>query len=80
MDIALLDMNSQRFRRELDRKKADLAPSDFGWYPYGTLNNFHILSQLLTGENRNFLERVGDGLIVDIGAADGDLAFFLESL
>ena len=80
MDVALLDMNSQRFRRELDKKKAHLAPSDFGWYPYRILNNFHTLSQLLTGENRTFLERVGDGLIVDIGAADGDLAFFLESL
>jgi hypothetical protein len=80
MDIALLDMNSQRFRRELDKKKDALAPTEFGWYPYGTLNNFHLLSQLLTGDNRSFLDRVGDGLIVDIGAADGDVAFFLESL
>lgn len=80
MDIAVLDMNSQRYRRELDRKKEELAPTEFGWYPYGTLNNFHILSLLLTGENRNFLRKVGDGLIVDIGAADGDTAFFLESL
>jgi len=80
MDIALLDMAAQRFRRELDKRKAALAPPDFGWYPYRILNNFHLLSQLLTGENRTFLERVGTGLIVDIGAADGDLAFFLESL
>ena len=80
MDIAVIDMNAQRFRRELDKKKKDLSPPDFGWYPYGTLNNFHILTQLLTGENRNFLNLVGDGLIVDIGAADGDVAFFLESL
>lgn len=80
MDIALLDMESQRYRRELDKKKQALAPTEFGWYPYGTLNNFHLLSQLLTGDNRTFLDRVGDGLIVDIGAADGDVAFFLESL
>ncbi|HSC10918.1 MAG TPA: methyltransferase domain-containing protein [Rhodanobacteraceae bacterium] len=80
MDIALLDMQSQRYRRELEKKKQALAPTEFGWYPYGTLNNFHLLSQLLTGDNRDFLSRVGDGLIVDIGAADGDLAFFLESL
>jgi len=80
MDIALVDMESQRFRRALVKKKRALAPSEFGWYPYGTLNIFHVLSDLLTGDNRDFLSRVGDGLIVDIGAADGDLAFFLESL
>ena len=80
MDIALLDVESQRYRRELDKKKQALAPTEFGWYPYGTLDNFHLLSQLLTGDNRTFLDRVGDGLIVDIGAADGDVAFFLESL
>jgi len=80
MDIALVDMQSQRYRRELEKKKRALAPSEFGWYPYGTLNIFHVLSDLLTGDNRDFLSRVGDGLIVDIGAADGDLAFFLESL
>jgi hypothetical protein len=80
MDIALVDMQSQRYRRELEKKKRALAPTEFGWYPYGTLNIFHVLSDLLTGDNRDFLSRVGDGLIVDIGAADGDLAFFLESL
>ena len=80
MDIALVDMESQRFRRALVKKKRALAPSEFGWYPYGTLNIFHVLSDLLTGDNRDFLSRVGDGLVVDIGAADGDLAFFLESL
>lgn len=80
MDAASLDTSSQRFRQALDKRKEQLAPADFGWYPYGTLDNFHILNQLLTGENRNFLDRVRDGLIVDIGAADGDIAFFLESL
>jgi tRNA (mo5U34)-methyltransferase len=80
VDIAALDAKSQEFRRKLDRKKEQLAPAEFGWYPYGTLDNFHILNQLLSGENRNFLTRVGDGLIADIGAADGDVAFFLESL
>jgi hypothetical protein len=80
MDVALLDTNSQRFKIDLDKKKKDLAPPDFDWYPYGTLDNFHILSLLLTGDNRNFLSRVGNGLIADVGAADGDLAFFLESL
>lgn len=80
MDIAQLDTASQRYRRHLEKIKLDLAPSEFIWYPYGTLDNFHILGHMLSVQNRDFLDKVGDGLIVDIGAADGDLAFFLESL
>ena len=62
MDVASLDTNSQQFMGELEGKKKNLAPADFGWYPYGTLHNFHLLSQLLTGDNRNFLSRVGNGV------------------
>ena len=80
MDAAELEQRSQIFSRELQRTKDELAPADFGWYPYGTLDNFHILNRLLNGKNRNFLDVVGDGLVVDVGAADGDVAFFLESL
>lgn len=55
------------------------ATTSFTWYPYGSLSNFvhlknvfdaHPLDELV-GESRRTL---------DIGAADGDLAFFLESL
>ncbi len=80
MDIAELDKLSQSYKKDLERKKEGLSPSEFAWYPYGTLDNFHILNRLLTGENRSFLDHVGDGPIADIGAADGDIAFFLESL
>lgn len=80
VDIANLDRLSRKFGGYLQRVKQDLAPSEFGWYPYGTLDNFFILNQLLSGSNRNFLDQLRDGLVVDIGTADGDLAFFLESL
>lgn len=80
MDISALESLVPAYRQALDAKKLELAPADFGWYPYGVLDNFHILGRLLTAANREFLERVGDGPIVDIGAADGDIAFFLESL
>jgi tRNA (mo5U34)-methyltransferase len=80
MDVAELHARAQQYRQELDLRKAALAPKDFGWYPYGTLHNFYLLDQLLTGANRNFFDRLGNGPIVDIGAADGDLAFFFESL
>jgi tRNA (mo5U34)-methyltransferase len=80
VDAAALYRQSQLYGRKLEKLKLDLAPTDFGWYPYGTLDNFHILDRLLTKDNRNFLGRIGKGLVVDIGAGDGDLAFFLESL
>jgi tRNA (mo5U34)-methyltransferase len=80
MDAAALHAQAQRYKRSLDKVKQDLAPAEFGWYPYGTLDNFYLLDRLLTGKNRDFLELVREGLIVDIGAADGDIAFFLESL
>lgn len=50
------------------------------WYRYDSLSVFRHLDKLLTGENRALLSRPGKGAILDIGCADGDLSFFLESL
>ncbi len=80
MDVAELATRSQDFLRALDARKKALAPADFEWYPYGTMHNFPILERLLTGTNRNPLPHPETGPIADIGAADGDTAFFLESL
>lgn len=54
-------------------------PKSF-WYPYPTLRNIKPLEQLLTKSGSNLLDlcRGPHGKIADIGAADGDLAFFLE--
>jgi tRNA (mo5U34)-methyltransferase len=80
MEISEIERLATEFETAIGRTKHEINPQEFGWYPYGTLNNFGLLNQLLTGANRNFLDQVGDGLIVDIGAADGDTAFFMESL
>lgn len=80
MDITEINQQSALFRKRLDALKAQLAPQEFGWYPYGTLDNFTLFDQLLTGSHRRLLDLMGDGISVDIGAADGDTAFFLESL
>lgn len=80
MDIAEIATKASAYRVELDATKARLAPAGFGWYPYGTLSNFHLLEKLLHGSNRALLDLAGDAPIADIGAADGDTAFFLESL
>jgi len=74
MDIADISARSQQFLRTLDARKSELAPTEFGWYPYGTMHNFPILERLLGEANRNPLPPVDMGPIADIGAADGDTA------
>lgn len=73
-----LQQASSSFYKKLEEVKAGINPP-FTWYPYGSLGNFIHLQNV-------FDEYALDGLIgkslktLDIGAADGDLAFFLESL
>jgi len=65
--------------RSLWTVKLAQRPKSF-WYPYPTLRNLKPIEQLLIGSGLNLLElcRGPHGRIADIGAADGDLAFFLE--
>jgi tRNA (mo5U34)-methyltransferase len=51
---------------------------DFQWYPYATLPNIVHIDPLVTKDlDPLFKPR---GKYADIGAADGDLAFYLESM
>lgn len=56
-------------------------PKSF-WYPYSTLRNVAVLEELCSEAHVNLLElcRGTHGRVADIGAADGDLAFFLEKI
>lgn len=65
------------YASELQARRRELAPEEF-WYPYGSMANFHILDRLLTGANRNLLRDIAPKRAADIGAADGDISFFLE--
>jgi tRNA (mo5U34)-methyltransferase len=67
------------FREELERVKEETAPPD-QWYPYGILSNFEHLESMLAETTPNFFEMIPGSNVADIGGADGDLAFFLESL
>jgi tRNA (mo5U34)-methyltransferase len=66
------------FSRFLDAEKARIAPTEFGWYPYGSLSNALHFDKLLAGEQRDLGRLIGSGRVADIGAADGELAFLLE--
>jgi hypothetical protein len=76
-DIGVLYQEAGAFEATLAAAKARAARSDFPWYPYRTLLNLENLDRLLSGGNRGVFE--GCRRVADIGAADGELAFFLES-
>lgn len=65
------------FKQWFNEFKQD-AKVDFGWYPYQTLEGLNHIAPIIPGE----LDYLFDGNrdIADIGAADGEMAFFLESL
>src|SRR5437870_12245671 len=68
------------FAKVLDDVRAERA-KEVRWYPFPMLPAMaEILDALLTGSNRNLLALAGDKPIADIGGADGDFSFFLESL
>jgi tRNA (mo5U34)-methyltransferase len=59
--------------------KLSHRPKSF-WYPYRTLNHVEDLERLASTAGLDLLDlcRGSEGKVADIGAADGDLAFFLE--
>lgn len=65
--------------RNLWEIKLAHRPKSF-WYPYSTLHNVAVLEKLSDTAGLHLLEicRGAHGKVADIGAADGDLAFFLE--
>jgi len=80
LDIAEMCAQAKLFGEKLASLKSRMSPGPFAWYPYQSLTALPMLDQLLTGDSRRLLDLAGPGTILDIGCADGDLAFFLESL
>lgn len=73
-----LQNESSSFYKRLEKVKAGINPA-FEWYPYGSLGNFIHLQNVF--DKYPLKSLIGKSLkTLDIGAADGDLAFFLESL
>jgi tRNA (mo5U34)-methyltransferase len=78
MNGSELQQESAIFYEKLEQLKVDIKPT-FQWYPYGSLGNFIHLQNLFDKHPLGSL--IGESLkTLDIGAADGDLSFFLESL
>ena len=70
-----------QYGESLWKIKLTHRPESF-WYPYGTLSNIQVLERLLNTIDLDLLSlcRGPHGKIADIGAGDGDLAFFLEEM
>jgi len=79
LDIGSLLRESKAFATKLSKIKKD-NPIEGGWYGYDILSNLVHLDRLLSGENRSLFGRLGNKAVADIGCADGDLGFFLETL
>ena len=79
-DISGLLARSIEFRGLFEALQRELNPAHFGWYPYDTLANFAHFERLLSGERRRLLALARGGPVLDLGCADGALAFFLESM
>jgi len=66
------------FVHTLNEVKAKIAPTDFAWYPYGSLYNVPHLGRLLSEPHRDLSRLIGGRRVADIGGADGEMAFFFE--
>jgi tRNA (mo5U34)-methyltransferase len=75
MRMSELTIAEAGFRSRL--RSVRKSVTDLRWYPYSSLNNISILARFLPPD----LEIVpAGGSVLDIGAADGDMGFFFQSL
>ena len=79
-DIGDLVSRGEEFAKVLEEAKQRVPPSRWEWYRYDSLANLQHLDQLLTGDYRDLVKLSAGDPVLDFGCADGDLAFFLESL
>ena len=70
----------EHFDDHLRAVKAGIRPRNFEWYPYDSFACFPLFGPLLSRAHGGLLELIGSEYVADIGCADGDLAFFFESL
>jgi tRNA (mo5U34)-methyltransferase len=68
-----------RFRKRFEDEKRS-AGGGVAWYPYDCFANLFYLQRLLRAAGLSLAEMVDGKTILDVGAADGALSFFFESL
>src|SRR5580698_8840089 len=69
-----------RFRSRFEQIKKEAAPPGFAWYPYDSFVNLFLFERLRRTAGLTLTEIAGSSPLLDLGTADGALAFFFESL
>lgn len=78
MNIRDIQRRAHRFEKELEHIRQ--GSPDVQWYFANILASIDAIARLLKGKNRDIFSKFSNGHIADIGAADGDMSFFLETL
>jgi tRNA (mo5U34)-methyltransferase len=64
------------FRRRFELAKENSGATDFAWYPYDSFANLFPIERLRRESGLSVAEMAGGEAILDLGTADGALAFF----
>ncbi|MDZ7790987.1 MAG: hypothetical protein U5L08_10945 [Xanthomonadales bacterium] len=75
----LLD-HAVAWKDHLSAVKSEPPSTDKRWYAYDILSNLWHLEHLIEQLPESTLDLFRSGHVADIGAADGDLSFFLENI
>lgn len=80
--LAPISAAAEQFAKRLDEIRSRVRlPGDLGFYPWVTsITNLWCIGQALSGENRALFSDLRGKRVADIGGADGDMAFFMETL
>ena len=68
----------QNFRSQIDLIKQN-SQHTVPWYPYYTLENIRHINSILSEQYQELDSIIQSRPILDIGCADGDLGYFMES-
>src|SRR5260370_17006542 len=79
LQITDLVAAASRLRDRLATARIRALPK-VGWYPYDSLSNVYQLERLLGPRYDFLLQSAQANGVLDVGCADGDLAFLFESL
>jgi tRNA (mo5U34)-methyltransferase len=69
-----------RFRSRFELTKRHAAPAGFAWYPYDSFANLFPFERLRREAGLALAEMAGSRPLLDLGTADGAMAFLFESL
>jgi signal transduction histidine kinase/DNA-binding response OmpR family regulator len=77
---ALTGRGLSSLRERLAAAKTALGDLGFEWYRYDSLANLEQVDRLLESSQEPVIEAARSGGVLDLGCADGDLAFLFEAL